>query len=371
VSRSGSACREAVAAPACAALAHLFYRSAHPCNEAHRPLRYDRRRRFLAACGALLFKSENIMQIISDDQVRELITMEDAIATIREAFTERGEQQALNQTRVRTLGPQISLGTMGAILPGAGVCGAKVYSTWQGRFDFVIPLFSTGNGELLSVVRGNALTEFRTAAVTRLALDKFGDPEAEVLAVFGTGVQAKSHVRAILAGSKIKTVLIVGIENVDSTIALLQPEFPAVRMMASNTQAALAAADVIVTATRSSEPLFDGTRVKRGAFVAAIGSSKPGAREIDDATLARAHTVIVESREQASMEAGDLLRAAPGVVEWPAIVELAAAAAERPVPGRSGDLTVFKSLGIGVADVALAGLVTRRARIAQGGAPDL
>jgi ornithine cyclodeaminase/alanine dehydrogenase-like protein (mu-crystallin family) len=161
-------------------------------------------------------------------------------------------------------------------------------------------------------------------------------------------------------------VLVVGIENVDSMIALLQPEFPAVRMVASNAQDALTAADVIVTATRSTEPLFDGANVKQGAFVAAIGSSKPSAREIDDATLARAHTIIVESREQASAEAGDLLRAAPGVVEWPALVELSAPAADRPDVRRPGDLTVFKSLGIGVADIALAGLVTRRARMAQG-----
>ncbi len=75
------------------------------------------------------------MHIITDDQVHELITMSDAISTLRLALAEQGTQQAKIQPRVRTLGESISLSTMGAILPGAGVCGAKVYSTHKGIFD--------------------------------------------------------------------------------------------------------------------------------------------------------------------------------------------------------------------------------------------
>lgn len=301
------------------------------------------------------------MHIITDDQVRRLITMSDAISTLRLALAEQGSQRASIQPRIRTMGESVSLSTMGAILPGAGVCGAKVYSTHKGIFDFVIPLFSTHDGRLLSIIHGNALTEYRTAAVTRVAFDAFGRADSTVLAVFGTGVQAKAHIRAIAENSAIERVLIVGIEGVSEAVAQMQALLPEVRVEAASAQSAVKAADVIVTATRSTEPLFDGAQVKPGAFVAAIGSSKPSAREIDDATLARAGMLIVESLEQAKMEAGDLLMAAPGVVQWSNVIELGSAIANGAAqPRAAGDITVFKSLGVGLADIALADVVTRR-----------
>lgn len=300
------------------------------------------------------------MHIITDDQVHGLLTMSDAIAALRLALAEQGSGRARIQPRVRTLGENISLSTMGAILPGAGVCGAKVYSTHKGVFDFVIPMFSTHDGRLLSIIHGGALTEYRTAALTRIAFDAFARTDAKVLCVFGTGVQAKAHIRAIVENSGIEQVRIVGIDGVPETVAQMQALFPDVRFEVSCAEAAVKSADAIVTATRSSVPLFDGAHVKAGTFVAAIGSSKPGAREIDDLTLTRAGLIVVESLEQARQEAGDLLMAAPGVVDWNSVVELGSAIASGAIdPRRRDDITVFKSLGIGLADVALGELVTR------------
>lgn len=301
------------------------------------------------------------MQFITDDHVRRLITMRDAIAELRIALAEHGAGRAPVQPRVRTKGEHVSVSMMGAILPSRGVCGAKVYSTHGGRFDFVVPLFSSDDGCLLSILHGDALTEFRTAAVTRIASDALARPGARVLAVFGTGRQARAHIRALADGSSIERVLIVGIDHVAQTVAEMQALFPDKLIEASHAQAAARAADVIVTATRSATPLFDGTWVKPGAFIAAIGSSKPDARELDDTLLARANTLVVESLEQARSEAGDLLMAAPGVVAWDDIVELGAVLANRRLEPRArGDVTIFKSLGFGLADVALAGLITRR-----------
>jgi len=301
------------------------------------------------------------MYIITDEQVRRLITMSDAIEVLRSALAEHGSRQAKIQPRVRTLGENVSLSTMGAILPGAGMCGAKVYSTHKGVFDFVIPLFSTHDGRLLSIIHGGALTEYRTAAVTRIALDTFGRVDAEVLAVFGTGVQARAHIRAIVEHSGIERVLIVGIEGVQEAVVQMQARYPDLCFEASTAEMAVQAADVVVTATRSSVPLFDGADLKPGTFVAAIGSSKPSAREIDDTTLSRASMIVVESLEQAKVEAGDLLMAAPGVMDWSNVVELGDLIANGDAQERAqGDITVFKSLGIALADVALGELVTRR-----------
>lgn len=301
------------------------------------------------------------MNFITDDHVRRLITMRDAITELRAALTEQGAGRASVQPRVRAKGEHVSISMMGAILPRAGVCGAKVYSTHGGRFDFVVPLFSSEDGRLISILHGDALTEFRTAAVTRIASDALARPDARVLAVFGTGRQARAHIRALADNSNIERVLIVGIDHVAQTVAEMQGYFPGKLIEASHARAAAQAADVIVTATRSATPLFDGTWVKPGAFVAAIGSSKADARELDDALLARVGTLVVESLEQARSEAGDLLMAAPGIVDWDSVVELGAVLANPQIAHRArGDVTIFKSLGFGLADVALAGLITRR-----------
>ncbi|HTH60812.1 MAG TPA: ornithine cyclodeaminase family protein [Paraburkholderia sp.] len=301
------------------------------------------------------------MHIITDDQVHRLITMRDAIAALRLALAEHGRRRASVQPRVRTAGENVTLSMMGAVLPGFSVCGAKVYSTYKGVFDFVIPMFSTHDGRLLSIIHGGALTEYRTAAVTRVALETFGNADASVLTVFGTGVQAKAHIRALVEDSGIERVLVLGIEGVQTTLDEMRARFPQVSFETGDVRAAVQAADVIVTATRSAVPLFDGADVKPRTFVAAIGSSKPGAREIDDALLARAGQIVVESIEQAKAEAGDLLMAAAGTFEWSKVMELGTAVAAQGGDARVRDgITVFKSLGIGLADIALGELVTRR-----------
>ena len=306
------------------------------------------------------------MEIISDDRVRALITMDDAVAAMRRAFTAAGAADAPMQARVRTAHPDTSLSTMGAILPGLGVCGAKVYATREGQFDFVIPLFSTHDGQLLCVVRGNALTQFRTAAVTRIVADALALPEAREMALFGTGVQALAHAQVMLAHSRIARLSVVGLGDVTGFLAQLRQQFPQVEMAACEPRQALEHADVVVTATRSTTPLFEGAWLKPGAFVAAIGSSKPSARELDDATLRRARGIVVEWREQARVEAGDLLLAAPGLVDWQDVLEIGELLAGKRWDQRSGDVTVYKSIGVGLSDVALAERVYRQHCAQQG-----
>lgn len=195
------------------------------------------------------------MYVITDDQVHQLITMSDAIETMQFALAEQGSQQAKIQPRVRTLGENVSLSTMGAILPGAGVCGAKVYSTHEGAFDFVIPLFSAHDGKLLSIIHGEALTEYRTAAVTRVAFDTLGRTDAKILTVFGTGVQARAHIRAFVENS--------GIEGVQEAVAQMQARYADVCFEASRAETAVQVADVVVTATRGTVPLFDGANLSQ------------------------------------------------------------------------------------------------------------
>ena len=249
---------------------------------------------------------------------------------------------------------------MGAALPTAGVVGAKVYSTVAGRFSFVIVLFSAASGEPLAAIEANELTRFRTAAATAVAMQRLAARDARTLALFGTGVQARAHAEALLLAHPFEQVRIAGRAAAPEFANWIQTEF-GVAAGAVDAATAVRDADVIVTATRATEPLFDGAQVKAGTFVAAVGSSKPEAREIDDALLARAELIVVEWLPAAQAEAGEFVRAAPGTIDPARVTELGKLLVRgTSYRRRAGDIVVYKSVGIGLEDVALAHLVYER-----------
>jgi ornithine cyclodeaminase/alanine dehydrogenase-like protein (mu-crystallin family) len=299
------------------------------------------------------------LKIITNKEVAALINMKDAIEAMRQAFLHFNQQGEM-QARVRVGAGEIKLSMMGALLPGIHAAGAKIYSTLNGRFTFVVVLFSTVDGSLLAVMEGDAMTEFRTAAVTALAADHLAVQNTQTLAIFGTGVQARAHVPALLQVRKFSKLLVVGIDKPEEFAEVISRQFNLPCEAVSGDQAA-AEADVIVTATRSEIPLFDGNLLRPGAFVAAIGSSKPSTREIDDTTLSRAQGIVVEWIAQAKTEAGDLLLAAPGVFDWKNVIELSNVVGNRvPVRKSDADIIVYKAIGVGLEDVALAELIHRR-----------
>jgi len=296
------------------------------------------------------------MNIISDEQVRSAISMGEAISVMRDAYTQLGRGDAGILERGRVNHPAGALSAMGAVLAGAGV-----YATHAGQFDFIIPLFSIHDGRLLGVVQGNAITALRTAAVTRIAADLLAPDGASTLALFGTGIQAKAHLAALMPHSGIRQILVVGRGEIDHDLLAIRAAFPGIEVDEVSSAHAAEHADILVTATRSTTPLFDGARLKPGCFVAAIGSSKPDSREIDDATLARARSILVEWRPQARLEAGDLLMAANGLVDWAEVLELGELLAGQVSLPEAGDgVRVYKSIGIGLADVALAEFAFRK-----------
>lgn len=301
------------------------------------------------------------MQLITESQVAQILTNEPAAAraALREAFVQLGRGQAAVLARGRAAatdardGAALMVSAMGAVLTASGVLGTKVYSTRNGQFQFVMTLFDTATGLPLATLEANELTRVRTSLTTALAVDALAAPDAKVLAIFGAGTQAQAHAEVIRPLRAFGRVLVCARNGAAAA------EFAA-RIGAEVVDAATAAreADVIVTATRASEPLFDGTLVKPGAFVAAVGSSKPVARELDDALLARAAAIVVEWLPAARAEAGELVRAAPGVIAPERLQELGALLLA-PSAHDARAITVYKSVGIGLEDVALADLVYR------------
>lgn len=300
------------------------------------------------------------MRLISDEQVRSVLTLSESSAVVREAFIADARGRAASLQRTRKQLNDITLSVMGGVIEDAHVCGAKVYSTLAGKFDFVVVLFDTKDGRYLASIQGNALTEFRTAATTRVAVEAHLPQHATTLTVFGAGVQAKAHIAALLELGVFKRVFINSKGDAQQLAAAFRSSHPHVEFLTDDVVAAVSQADVLVTCTRSANALFDGALLKPDVFVAAIGSSKPQTRELDDIALERARRIIVEDVEQARKEAGDLLMAKEGIVDWSRVQELGPVLAERAPTGPAKGITVYKSVGVGLVDVALSALVYRK-----------
>ncbi len=306
------------------------------------------------------------MRWITEAEVAAVLDPAGAAATLHAAFAQhgRGQAQVLGRHRATATqdGASLAISAMGAILEADGelpaVLGTKVYSARNGRYHFLVSLFSAATGEALATLEANEFTRLRTAAATAVACELLALPDARTLAVFGAGIQARAHAEALSRVRRFERVLVCARSGGGAFAAELQAAL-GLPVSAVDAATAAAEADVLVTATRSAVPLFDGGRVRPGAFVAAVGSSTKSARELDDTLLGRAALIAVEWHEAARQEAGDLVMAAPGVVAPERVAELGELIVD-PRPRGPQDIVVYKSVGIGLEDVALARLVARR-----------
>lgn len=295
------------------------------------------------------------MQLITEAQVAAVLDPDTARRALHQAFAQhgRGHAQVLARHRATTtLGDAaLAISAMGAILQADGelpaVLGTKVYSARNGKYHFLVSLFSADTGAALATLEANEFTRLRTAAATAVAAELLARPDAKTLAIFGAGIQARAHAQALMRLRRFERVLVCARSGGEAFAAELG-------VQAVDAATAAAEADVIVTATRSAVPLFDGGLVKPGAFVAAVGSSAKAARELDDSLLARAALVVVEWRTAAELEAGDLANSP--LARWTELGELIV----NPRPRGAQDIVVYKSVGIGLEDVALARLVAHR-----------
>jgi ornithine cyclodeaminase len=302
------------------------------------------------------------MRYFTDSEIEKLVTTEEAIACLEQAFIAFARREAAVQPRLRTEAGGVKLSTLGAVMPTLGYAGAKIYTTIGGRFSFAIILFRTGDGAPVAVMDGNALTKIRTGAVSAVAARRLAAPDASVLTIFGSGVQAHAHALAIPLVRPIREIRVVSRSEPREFIAFIRQHtgLPAASMEAAR---ALDGAGIVVTATRSKTPLFNGELLTPGCFVAAIGSSLPDTRELDDRAMRRAERIVVEWLEQARAEAGDLrLADKAGAIDWNKVTELGSVLTEANAPRRGSDaIMIFKSVGFGLEDVALAALAFRKA----------
>ena len=208
----------------------------------------------------------------------------------------------------------------------------------------IIALFRSETGEPLAIMDGRLITELRTAAVSAVATRLLSAPDARRLAILGSGVQARAHIRALSLVRKFDEIRIWS--RNPQNAKLLADEVGGV---ATSAEEAVHDADVVVTVTASPEPVLRGKWLKPGAMINAVGAVGPKRRELDNDAMRGAF--VVDSREAALVESGDILLAGASI--YAELGELLAAT--RPKP--QAEITVFKSLGLAVEDLAAAKLV--------------
>lgn len=301
---------------------------------------------------------------ITDKQVNEHVSAPDAQRVLQAAFTSFGRNHSAVQERIRTQSGDVKLSTLGAVLPEQGVVGAKVYTTIAGQFKFVILLFSALDGRPLATLDAGAITRLRTAATSVVAAQFLANRDARRLALFGAGQQGIEHAIQFCAAFPIEEISLFDpyVGN-DIPEQLERQCGVSVTHRAPNEAASLA--DIVVTASRSTVPLFQGCSVKPGSFIAAIGSSLPHTRELDDDVLRRAALVVVDWRQQALQETGDLVLANPECLPNEKVVDLSQVVLGERARRSVEDVVIYKSVGIGLQDVALAGFAYSQIAIAN------
>ena len=296
------------------------------------------------------------LPVIDAEDLRRVLPMADAIDALEAAFSGPLPEAPLRshvETRAGTLLLMPSVGE-----PGLGV---KLVTLTPSNAERGLPflhaiyvLFDGTTQSPLALLDGAALTGLRTAAVSGLATRFLARPEASHLIVFGAGVQARSHVEAMLVVRPIERVTVVS-RSAPAAGALVDAVLARGLAARVGSPETVSEADLVCTCTTSPEPVFDGRLLPGGAHVNAVGAYTPETRELDDETVRRAR-VVVETRQVALAEAGDLLipMRAGVVAEDHVVADLAEVVAGAPVRRGPTDVTVFKSVGVGFEDLVVA-----------------
>lgn len=304
--------------------------------------------------------------LLSEADVERVLTMEMALEAVEEAFREQAEGRAINEPRRRLRLPQGMLHIMSAAVLSRGVLGFKAYTSFRGGVRFLVCLYEAETGALLALIEANRLGQMRTGAASGVATKYMARPDAQTLGIFGTGWQARSQLEAICRVRPIRRILAYSrtLERKQAFCREMAAQLGLEVIAADRPEEVVAQADVLVTATTAREPVFDGHWLPEGVHINAIGGNSLLRREFDEEVIRRARTIVVDSKDQARIECGEFLYALErGRLTWEVVHELKDVVAGRILPRRHpADITLFKSLGIALEDVAVAVRVLERAQ---------
>lgn len=305
--------------------------------------------------------------LLTEADVKVILTMPMAMELVEESFRRLADGTGVSHPRQRLrLAEKGFLHYMAASDSAGGYLGLKIYTVSPSGARFLVPLFSGHSGELLALIEANYLGQMRTGAASGVATKVMARTDAKTAGIVGTGLQSRTQLEAVAHARKLERVRAFGrdagrreIFARDMTARIGVTVTPV-----ATAEEAVRGADILITCTTSATPVVEGRWLERGVHINAAGVNFANKREIDSETVGRADVIAADSVEQSKIEAGDLILAfGEDMQRWSSVRELSdiisGKAAARTKPEQ---ITLFKSNGIAIEDIVVAGRVYELAR---------
>jgi alanine dehydrogenase len=303
--------------------------------------------------------------LLSESDVASLVSMADGVRLVEQALQQHAAGASFVMPRVSAdiPGGGGAFRVMSAVMPELGFFGLKTLTGYPGRRKpnetyFAVLLFGCESGALRAVVASGRLTGIRTGAASGVAAKYMSRPDSRVLGLLGAGVQARYQVAALAEVRRLEEVRIFDIDTTkaEAFAREIQIDLSITAHAVSSPRDAVAGCDLVVSVTASKDPVFDGNWLEPGTHVSGVGSNSPGKCELDLATFQRSR-IVVDFKDQVLLEAGDLKAALKtGAIDEAAIYAELGDIVSGQKPGRlnAGEITLFKSVGMAIEDIATA-----------------
>lgn len=312
--------------------------------------------------------------LIREEDANELLPMAEASDVVEEGFRQLGTGKAFNNPRTRIKLAGEMLHVLPAAAPEMDALGLKTYTAFRSGIRFLVVLYSAKTGELKALIQAKRLGELRTGGVASVAIKHMARPDSSQGALFGAGTMGKAMLEGMVNARSFGQIRVFDL-NAERLALFCQEmsERTGVNVTAaSGPSETVDGADVVVTMTTAKDPVFDGRELKQGATVVAAGSNLLQKREIDSMVIRRSSRIVVEARDQAELEAGDLFTPIDaGFLHWNQVHELSSVLLGH-VAGRESDeeINLFKSVGLGLQDMVVASRIYERA-VEQGAGAEI
>lgn len=317
-------------------------------------------------------KGTTVPLYLNDADVATLVDMKDALAAVDEAMRLLGRDGTVNEPRRRMPLPKSSLQMMAGCMPTRGVYGQRMYAssrqTRTSKFNRLV-LYSSADQSWLALIDCERISKLRTGAASAVAASYLARPDADTVGLIGTGRHARLQLQAFAASRPLSRVRVFSrdAERRSEFARRMEAELGVPVEAVATAQECVSGMSQVIAATKSATPVFDGAWLSPGTHVTTMGANAPDRREVDDETVLKSAVVTVDDPAQARIEAGefiDLVR--DGRLAWDRVAALSDVV-QGIRPGRTSpeQITLFKSLGLGLEDVAL-GMIAYERAVARG-----
>lgn len=306
-------------------------------------------------------------RLLTEADVRRVLTMPMALESVEEAFRRYGNGRAIMHPRIRLLMPTRSyMHYMAAADFDAGYCGMKIYTSVRGgALRFVVALFKAETGKLVALLEADYLGQMRTGAASGVATALMARKDAKRCGILGSGIQARTQLEAMAAVRNLEEIRVYSRnpERLDAFCRESSLRLGIKVIPTRTSEEAVREMDIVIAATSSTTPVVFGEWLSPEVHINAIGANFSQKRELDDEAVKRCGIIVVDSREQSKLEAGDLIEVlGEDPNAWSAVRELSDLVTGK-LAGRTHDrqVTLFKSNGVAIEDVTVAARVYEEA----------